>query len=288
MTNTIRRYKNTIFIEFSEHGKPYSLDVPHYKYWCNIIELLSRRGFVFKVIEKYLKEYKCLSKYHKNGKKKDLHVSMEIGCNRIEVEFGNVKNVWDDEDNFWSDKKDSRYTKLSYLEERAIELEIKKVVDFFTKINFTYVKDSGEMSSTEKIIYDNNVNRHIHGHISTLEDIGKAIEKDSYIGNVNSFDKNKKIITCGEVKYFYDYRTKRLSRGVVYHNINDTWYVFVNESRLENVRSSELFDYSHLLPKRKQCDDRKILQLLQEFSKTMDYERCISIRNYAKKNGLLK
>ena len=282
--NTIRTYKNNIFIEFSESGENFTLNVPHYKEWISLIFFLRKRGFKIGENKLFKKYYKSISKYHKIGFKNDVVVLLEITSNSIKLEFGNQKNLWGDGQGFVVDFNEN-YINLTYVEKKKIELEFKKVLNYYINKNIVYLPNDNDRTDIENIIHSDNNNLHIHGKISILEDIGKYIKEDSYDYKFNSFDKNKKRIICGDIKYFYDYYTRRLSVGVVYHNINNMWWVLVNGKRY-NYASFNLFDYEPELPKREPVTKHKIVSLLKKYSKEMNYERCISIRNYAYKKGI--
>lgn len=60
-------------------------------------------------------------------------------------------------------------------------------------------------------------------------------------GKYNSEDRDQKIIYNGQIKYFRD-RKGYLMRGIVYHNLNNMWWVIINKSKYLNIASFELFD----------------------------------------------
>lgn len=288
MENTIRVYQNTVHIKFSKWGDNYSLNVPHYKKWINLISFLKRRGFSVKENQYYKKEYKCLSKYHKIGYKNGVVCLMEISSASIEVQFGNHQNLWHDmPQSMWSDSTDERYTQLSYLENKAVELEVYKTVQYFIKRGHNYLKNDNEYTVEELIIRDNQINSHIHGkNINSLDDIGKSITQDSYDYKYNSNDANKKKILCGDTKYYYDWRTNRLNKGIAYHHINNMWWVLsANNTIRRNIAAFELFDYNSELPKKKR-DPRNIIKHLKKAEEEMDYIRCLTIKKTADKLGI--
>lgn len=285
-SNSIRTYKNSVFINFSERGESFTLNVPHYNEWLGLIQFLRKRGFKIGENKTYKEQYSILSKYHKIGAKKDVRLLMEIKPNGIDIEFGNVKNLWTSAvQSFWSDKTDDRYTYTTYLEDKAVELEMKKVIDRYKNKGFTYTPNDTDRTDIENIIYSNNQNKHIHGKIVSLEDIGKSISETSYNYNNNSWDKNKKRIICGDKKCFYDYN-KRIAIGVAYHHINNMWWVIVNGKRY-NMACFEIFDYDANLPKRKPVSKDRIKMLLNKYESEFNYKKCISIVNYAKTQGII-
>lgn len=73
-----------------------------------------------------------------------------------------------------------------------------------------------------------------------LEDLHGTTCEASY----NHTDANGKTIYNGDVKYFRGYRTGRLMRGTVYHNINNMWWVILDKFNYTNMADFELFDPS--------------------------------------------
>lgn len=59
----------------------------------------------------------------------------------------------------------------------------------------------------------------------------------------NNTDRGGKTIFNGDFKYFRDYNGY-LACGTVYHNINNMWWVIVNDSEIKNIADFELFDLS--------------------------------------------
>jgi len=57
----------------------------------------------------------------------------------------------------------------------------------------------------------------------------------------NAVDRDGKLVENGQVKYFRG-RDGRLRRGEVYHNINNMWWVVLNDSEYTNEACFHLFD----------------------------------------------
>lgn len=277
MENTIRNYRNSITLRFKERGKDFSLDVPHKNNWISIIKFLKRRGFSVKENAYYKENYGRLTKFHKIGYKNNLVLLMKIGADFIDVEFGNIKNLWINmPQSFWNDPSDKRYTNLTYLEETAVKLEIKKLMDFCSKYNHKFIPKDSSFTPEEYIINKLKINSHIHGKVECLEDIKNSIKEDSYDYKRNSNDANGKKIICGDTKYFYDYYNRRLSVGVAWHNINNMWWVIVNK-KMHNIASFNLFDFDSNLPRRKPANKNEKDRLLKKYEEKRDYLRCHKI-----------
>lgn len=275
--NNIRNFRNSVQINFAIHGDSFSLKVPHYQKWLGIIKLLSNRGFIIGENPSYKEHYKCLSKYHKIGHKKDIACLMEIRGAAIEVQFGNIKNLWTGiAQNFWDNPTDDRYAKLTYLENVAVKFEIFKLIQHCKKWGFSVLVEDRDREPEDFIIHKLKVNTHIHGIVNNLNDIKLSIKEYSYDYLQNSNDKNKKKIICGEVKYFYSYYTNRLCCGVVWHNINNMWWVICGKD-LCNVASFELFDFDNSLPRRKPINERELEKLMKKLEAKKDYYRCMCI-----------
>lgn len=280
--DTLRSYKNKVVLKFSKRGDDFTLDVPHYNKWVSIIRFLKKRGFDVKENKAYKEHYDVLSKYHKIGLKKDVAVLMEISADSIYIEFGNIQNLWKEmAQSFWSDPKDDRFTKLSYLESVAVNLEIKKLLQYCERYNLTKKIEDDNLSPEEYIIKKLKINKHIHGEVNCLNDIKNSITQDSYNWEHNSDDRDNKKIVCGETKYFYDYYNKRLACGIVWHNINNMWWVICG-NKLRNIASYNLFDYEKSLPRRTPADDSDIDRLLRKYESKKDYKRCMNIQNFYK------
>lgn len=260
-------------IEFEKRGDNFTLDVPHKNIWYGLIRFLKRRGFLL-TENTY---FKTLSKFHKIGSKKDVRCLIEIGSWFIKIDFGSVKNIWAEMPmTFWDDPRDNRYTQLSYLEDKCIELEIFKALQYLNKYASCFENKCVQLNPEEYIIDNLRINQHIHGKVSCLNDIAIDMQKDNYNSKTNSTDANGKKILCGEVKYYYDPITNRLSCGVVWHNINNMWWV-ISGNVLRNIPMWGLFDYSPTLTRRKPVSVEKLENVLKKFEQKRDYKRCLSI-----------
>lgn len=289
MSTKLTKNRNNLSICFPESGDAFSLDVPHYKKWLSVIRFLKRRGFTVTENDWYKKQYTCLSPYHKIGFKRDVACLLEISRNSITIEFGHIKNLWKDmPQSFWSNPTDDRYTALTYLEGIAVKLEIHKLIKFCDKWGVEHTIDESELKTPEaKILHDIKTRSFTRNKMTSLDDIKAFMESDkgAYDRNYNSTDKNKKRIICGERKYFYDYN-RRLCCGIVWHNINNMWWVISGNTR-RNIASFDLFDFDASLPRRRAIQERSWSALLDGFAKLRDYKRCMQIQKYMDRNGIL-
>lgn len=293
MPNTLRQYKNNLWLDFEERGENFTLNVPHKPIWDSIIRFLRKRGWKIGENQSYKKNYTCLSKYHKKGSKGDVALLMEITHNSIKLEFGNNKNLWTGvAQGFW-DKGDAfdRYNNLTYLEETAVKLEILKTRNFCLKW-CKLEKTDEQRESVEYILHKESVNTHIHGGAKSLEEIALYMEKEynkEYQSKYHLTDQNKKLIYCGETKYFVDYKSKRVFKGIVYHNINNMWWVLLPCGSKRNIACFNLFDWNpnlckkRLFPKNHQV---KILSYIAERAlKDRDFQKVSKISLVISKLG---
>jgi pentatricopeptide repeat protein len=286
MITKLTLYRNELHIRFSQSGENFTLDVPHYKKWLNLIRFLKKRGFKVGENAYYKAQYGCLSQYHKIGFKRDVALLMEINRDSIKLEFGHIKNLWRDmPQSFWSDPSDDRYASLTYLEGIAVKLEIKKAIIYLQKWADEFEHRNKELSPVKALL--KRKAESCHSKATSLEEIKDEVENGTnrYNWNNNSWDKHKKRIRCGEVKYFYDY-DRRLCCGTVWHNLNNMWFVICG-NKLRNVASFDLFDFDASLPRRRAISERSWSNLLDGFAKLRDYKKCMHIQQYMDRNGIL-
>lgn len=273
--NSIYIHNTTVSINFAIRGDNFSLDVPHYSKWASYIKFLRNRGFKVGANEFYSKDFSCLSKYHKIAEKGEIVILLEIGADSIRAQFTHIKNLWDCKQSAWDSKGDTRYTKLSYIENLKVENEVYRTKNYFSNWASVINDRNIELPPEEFIIDKLKTNRHIHGVVTCLNDIKVDMMKDNYNYHHNSNDKNKKKIICGEVKYYYGY-DNRLKCGVVWHNINNMWWV-ISGNKLQNKASFELFDFEPGLP-RKRVNIDKINRIIKKFADDKNYLKAHKIQ----------
>ena len=286
---TIRNYHDEIWLQFDQRGENFTLDVPHYTIWLQILAFLRKRGFKVGENPVYRKHYACLSKFHKYASKGDVVCLLEIHAAKIDLHFGHVKNSWGitgASSSFWA-RWHSNFKKLTYMEDLAVKLEIKRMMDFCGRYLLAPVKEEYNMLPEEFIINKLRINKHIHGDVTCLDDIRKDImDRKSYDRDHNSTDRDGKFILSGTRKYFYDYRTGRIATGMAYHNINNMWWVICNKE-LRNICCSDLFDYSPVPKRRKPVTRKTIEYLLKKYETERNYNKCMQIKHYADECGIV-
>ena len=84
-----------------------------------------------------------------------------------------------------------------------------------------------------------------------LEEVDGQTPEHEY----NAKDRDGKILHNGEVKYFRDW-SGYLIRGVIYHNINNMWWVLPLDGDVMNKACFELFDLTDAEPRRRVKEHR--------------------------------
>lgn len=102
-----------------------------------------------------------------------------------------------------------------------------------------------------------------------------------YDVRANNNDANGLKIENGSTKFFYNLRYgDRLSKGTVYHDLNNRWYVIFGNA-LTIVNSSDLFDFDENLPRKRPINKsyqvRKFKGLIQSALDANDYKRVIQL-----------
>lgn len=284
---TFQIYRNSFWIQiYSEKDYEDNIeDYPHFKLWQKLLNYFKNRDFKIGVNKHVYKHYKILSKNYKVGSKKDLKVNFEINGLGFTLNISNKKNYVEDSSGLiWDDPTDNRHTSLTYIERLQEKIEIYKLKNYLISLGFSYIKGDNELSPEEYIIEKLRENTHIHGKVECLDDIRKSITKDSYDYLYNSNDKNNKKIISGDIKFFYSYKTNRLSRGKVYHNINNMWWV-LSSGELYNIACFNLFDYNETLPKKKLASASYIQKLIDKNVKKRNYIKASRI--YEKNKSIL-
>lgn len=281
----IDRYQNKVTImvtdtelmEKGQFGNPRKYK--NYPWWLSIMNYLRTRGFEVKVNPYFQENYGAISTQNRICKKGNAICLLTNNVNTIVFHFGHYKNLWKDiPQSFHENPLDGRYTHLSYLEDKAVELEIKKLIGHLKSLNIqgSGVDRSKPLPNQESIIQKLQINKHIHGDIQSLEQLIKVvndkIEIGDYFSEYNAKDQNNKIIRCGELKYFYDYR-RRLRCGIAYHNINNMWWI-ISGGEMFNKACFDLFDFLPELPRKAPIRRGQYENLITKFLNEKNYLKC--------------
>lgn len=216
-----------------EHGWNDRDKWSHYSILHKLLNFMKTRGFSVGKDPRIEREYKSLSKDHWYGRQKDLEFKAKRYPRGFSIEFFQTING----NEYDSDKYDKApyLIKLQWIKEmKHIENFIKETIPNIgchTKIKYKSSEDKVKqhlIESWHKPQENTNFN---------LSDLDGTTVEEHY----NNKDRDKKVLYNGQIKYFRDYRG-RLKRGKIYHNINNMWWVILNDEDYTNMASFELFD----------------------------------------------
>jgi len=206
-------------------------DESHYKVLGILLDTLKEYGFATGSDKEVLERYSSIAKDHFEGVRNKLAFKSHRYPAGFEIKF-----FYDTERGQYDfDRLDKMpyITKLEFikyikmLQNKLIELGFKDE----TKDNYITPKDKIKARFVEAHWYPDI--KDMNFKLSDLD--GTTCE--SY----NNKDRDNKIIHNGEIKYFRT-RDGYLQRGKVYHNINNMWWVILNDSDYNNEASFSLFD----------------------------------------------
>lgn len=212
----------------------------HYPILHRTLNFMKSRGFEVGRDPRMEENYNCISKDYWKGKKENL----EFECSRYPRGFSikfyqniNTENENGGQYDFDKFKKAPYLVKLLWINEtKKIGEFIKSIVPDVVCNTDTDYKNSEDKIKNRFVECWHHPQKNMNFNLS---DFDGATCEDNY----NNKDRDKKIIYNGETKYFRDYRG-RLKRGKVYHNINNMWWVVLNDTEYTNEACFSLFDAS--------------------------------------------
>lgn len=202
---------------------------------------------------KYPKYSEYLEKYYYYGQKKDLYFSLNLSS----TYYGFKCEI-----DFYSKRIDQYQVvkEFSYLLELAYNKIVNKAISLFPEYEDATTPDFA--SAYEEIMYDR--------------------KKQNYTPSLNvgyDIDKNKVQMKDGDFRYFRDYKG-RINRGIVYHNINNMWWVDANK-QLFNMANFELFEKAPANFKKRAFNDivGRLRSRMIKAVKEYHFEKAIIFRN---------
>lgn len=248
----------------------------HFALWCAGKKALRSKG-AFIGIDKTLKmRYKCLNQYHGYGSWERLEFVTEIYRTGLKFEF--FQNVTTPKNRNGGRYDFDKYKKFPYLLKLRLKVAIRTLIEAISPLcDATITFTDSPTNAVDVMLKDYSGSCHKNS-IKTLGDVQASMK--SYDLSQNNNDRDKKKIMCGELKYFYSH-DGYLHRGIVYHNLNNMWWVIENDITLSNKASFELFDRTNE-PIRRVLDGKKKLEkLMAERGRQIQAEnflRCNSIQ----------
>jgi hypothetical protein len=205
------------------------VEPPHQPIYNKCLAKLRKIGFTVTKDPEIEKHYACLSKTHRFAQWHDLQAKIKIYPTGFELHFFQKGN----------EHGHNKEMKMPYLMRKAIlytTAQLDAVIASCVPVTRSCM-DQPKMAVDHLLHHFQNSSFTRNKIVSVDEIEGMMSEYDH---KQNSFDKDKNIIKCGQVKYFRDY-DGRLRRGTAYHNINNMWWVILDKFTLRNIGSSQLF-----------------------------------------------
>lgn len=252
----------------------------HWKLWEKINDYLRRRGFKVTACPKMVKGYyRSLSKNHRYGIKNGLEFHTDRYPRGFKYEFYQNFNFENPNGGRYDHDK---YSKMPYRIKLTFRNELTRLAEFVKSLGVK-VEIEKHLSDIEHILERENENTHIHHPtkpITSLDELKELIASNDSVSAYNAKDANDKLMECGQEKYFYDYND-RLAKGIVYHNINNMWWVIVN-GKSYNKCCRDFFDKPEVIKRKLSLTiPQQVERLNQELvkcEKKQDYVRCIVLK----------
>lgn len=210
-----------------------------------IFSLLESLGFEIQTDQRILEQYPSLADTHWEGCKDDLLFKSHIYPTGFDLEFYQEINTKNRNGGYHDFDK---YQMMPYLIRCSFILTKRKIKELLNQEGFI-----DESEPNFKYAYDNVMHR-IKSCWHYEE--GKELPEHK-IPEYNAKDKNGKQIFNGQIKYFRDGKG-RLKRGAVYHNINNMWWVILNDRQFTNEAAFSLFDLGDEEDKSRKVYSRKM------------------------------
>lgn len=208
----------------------------HYVILHKLINFMKSRGWS---IEHDQEVHKCIRRDYWLGRKSDLEFRLERYPRGFSFEFfQNIvfENPHGGRYDFDKFKKMPYLIKLMYLN------EVRHMKEFLVSLDLG-IRDNSEpkYKLAEDKVKADYVECWHHPQKSMEEFELSDLDGTTCEYGFNNTDRDKKTILNGQIKYFRHWNG-RLTRGKVYHNINNMWWVITNKFERRNIADFELFD----------------------------------------------
>lgn len=254
----------TFINDTDEKKDSFGNDWSHYPIYHRLINFMRDRGFEIEVDKTV---HKIIRRGRFRGYKGDLKFRSERYPRGFKVEFYQEKSL---EGKCSGEYDFDKFEKMPYLMKLTWINETKKMGNFLKSLEFGIIDGTEPMykNSQEKIKHNfvkcwHHPQNNMNFKLSDLD--GTTCE-----GSYNNTDRDKKTIYNGQIKYFRHWNG-RLMRGKVYHNINNMWWVILNDTERRNIADFELFDVTEEdFKTRRKVKDRKPQEYVDRIKKIND------------------
>lgn len=249
----------------------------HHHLYCVALQTMRKKGAKVGEDPRIKKEFPILNRFHGYGNWHGLEFKSEIQANNFVLDF--FQNITPSENRNGGYYDFDKYKKFPYLIRLRLKVAINSIIAALNPLcdaTVTFV-DLPEKSE-ERVLKDYRESCHKRKNISSLADAQSTLSE--YDLHSNNKDRDQKEIKCGDLKYFYSY-DGYLHRGIVYHHLNNMWWVIENDITLSNKASFELFDRTDEPIRRVLSADKKLNKLKEERGRQIEAEnflRCNSIQ----------
>jgi len=209
----------------------------HYPILHRVLNFMKERGFDVGRDPDIEKHYKILSKDRWYGRKGDLEFKSKRYPAGWKIAF--FQNVVI-ENSFGGYYDFHKYEKMPYMIKLLFRNEVSHIKQFLKSLGCVDATDKQYKLATDKLKFDYVESCHYPQKSMEefeLSDLNGQTSEYSY----NRQDRDGKVIHNGELKYFRNW-DGRLSRGIVYRNLNNMWWVITNKYELRNIADFKLFD----------------------------------------------
>lgn len=229
-------YSNKI----STHQSNYKL-FPHYKIWVEAIKILESLGFKPFVDKEFKKRFKSLIPTHAWGNKNGLKFESKIYVTGFAFQFYQDINI----ENVNGGKYDcDRYKKMPSGIKNSFNHTVKSMIEQLTNnFNLKFYDQSNlrfpRMTAEERIIKHFRESSFTRNKIETLDQLESFLS--DYDLKVNSKSGVDDILKCGQTRKFKGWDEK-IHTGVIYHNINNMWWVITSKYKYTNIASFNILE----------------------------------------------
>lgn len=224
------------FVNDTDESKDsFGNDWSHYPIYHRLLNFMRGRGFDI-TVDKTVK--RLIRKGRFRGSKGDLKFRSDRYPRGFRINFYQEKSL---EGKISGEYDFDKLDKMPYLMKLTWINETKKMGRFLESLNLDIKNDS---DIEYKLAEDKIKQRYVDSCHDPQEDMNfklSDLDGTTCEYSYNNTDRDKKTIYNGQIKYFRNWNG-RLMRGKVYHNINNMWWVIINNTEYTNIADFRLFD----------------------------------------------